>query len=84
MAVAVDIFNFLTMKIIITKDMPYMELYKGHVIPYFSMTEKSLIGLLNNELTIFPLTCATIDYSKEVQDTVERMETIDDTKNLEI
>jgi len=72
------------MNILITRDMPMMELYQGHVIPYFSMTERSLIGILNDELTIFPSTCASIDYSKEVQDTIERMETIDDTKHLEI
>lgn len=72
------------MKIIITKDMPYMELYRGHVIPYFSMTERSLMGIHQGELTIFPLTCAEIDYSEEVKQTIERMEIIDDISNLNI
>jgi len=72
------------MNIIITRDMPLMELYAGHVIPYFSMTERSFLGILKDEFIIFPSTCATIDYSKEVQETIERMETEDDISKLEL
>ena len=83
------------MKILITQDMPLLELYQGHVIPYFSMTERSVIGILDNELVIFPLTCVKIDYSKQVKELQTRLqltediqkmmnETEDDIKTLEI
>lgn len=57
--------------------MPYLELYTGQRVTYFSMTENSYIGILKGQHVIFPQTCAEIDYSEEVNTLIERMNLID-------
>ena len=91
------------MNILITRDMPLLELYQGDTLPippdYLNDPDKLLFfgptGILNGKTFLFPVTCAELDYTRQVIETQNRLqltddiiklmnETEDDTKNLEI
>ena len=75
------------MNIIITRDMPYLELYQGDTLPLKGMImglsgPSELIATCQGKIYEFPPTCAEIDYRKQIDTLKERMETIDTVKML--